>query len=345
MEENQTNPDVIIYGAGAIGASICGWLTPIYNKVYLLARGQNAQALKTNGLIMYQNSLDNRRVIKVNVIEDLNEKPNASVVIITVKNYDLEEVAMDIFSKLGDNPIIITLQNGVENQSILPKYFSKVIYGVIMISAWRDEPGVFGHTIKGYINIGTLNNTLQAEMKDIKNYFAGGLKFRISQKIQDAIHTKLVLNLSNSILTLIKHTEIDEESVTKLGHIYYKTLEEGVNILEATGFNEHRLPGTIPWSVLKNTVIDSDRTLGTMVLNQIKGVGPNSMYQDIIVRQKTQSELEQLNGYFIKLAKKSGILAPFNRTIYELCKTQFQKKPFEQLEAVYVWNLIQGRRH
>jgi hypothetical protein len=47
MEKNQINPDVIIYGAGAIGASICGRLTPIYRNIYLIARGQNAQVIKS----------------------------------------------------------------------------------------------------------------------------------------------------------------------------------------------------------------------------------------------------------------------------------------------------------
>lgn len=343
MEEKQINPDIVIYGAGAIGASICGWITPVYSNVYLLARGQNAQVIKTKGLILYQNSLDYKKVIKVNIIDDLNEKPNTAVVIIAVKNYDLEEVAKDIYSKFGDNPIIIALQNGVENQRVLPKYFSKVIYGDIMISAWRDQPGVFGHAVKGYAIIGTLNNNLQTEMNDIKNSFVGGFKFRISQRIQDAIHTKLVFNLSNSILTLINHTEIDKDSVPKLGHIYYRTLVEGINILEIAGFKEHRLPGLVPWSVLKKVAKESDETSGTMVLNQIKGVGPNSMTQDIIIRQKTQSELEHLNGYLISLAKKLGISAPYSSTINELCKSQFQKKPFKQLEAEEVWQVIQEK--
>ena len=231
MENLIISPDIVVYGAGAIGASICGWLTPSYKNVYLLARGQNAQAIKSGGLIMYQGSLDNRQVIKVNVIEDLSERPDAKLVIITVKNYNLEEVAKDIRTKLGDKPLIFALQNGVENQVILPKYFPKVVYGVIMISAWRDEPGVFGYVVKGYITCGTLDNTLQEEMKNIKDWFSGSLKIRISQNIQDAIHTKMVFNLSNSILTLINKIDLSDESLFRFGQIYFKTLSEGIRVV------------------------------------------------------------------------------------------------------------------
>jgi 2-dehydropantoate 2-reductase len=342
MEINQNNLEIIIYGAGAVGASICGWLFPHYNKIYLLARGENAQEMKSNGLIMYKNTIDNKQVIRVNIIEDLNEKPKADVIIIAVKTYDLEEVAIDIYSKLGDKPIIIALQNGVENQKILPKYFSKVIYGVIIIGAWIDKPGIFGHSIKGYVILGTLDNSLQTEMKVIKNLLIPGFKFKISQNIQDAIHTKLILNLSNPLLTLIKHDNLDEASISKLGKIYNETLVEGIIILEAANFKEHRIPGLVPWSVLKNAQ-RSEETSSTMILNRLNTSGPNSMSQDIIIRQKTQSELEYLVGYIVNLAQSLGIHAPYNSTIYELCKSQFQKKPYKQLEVEEVWQIIKQK--
>ena len=70
--------------------------------------------------------------IPIKIITDLNEIEPPEFIVITVKNYDLEEVAKDIHKKVGDKPIVIGLQNGIENQKILPKYFSKVVYGVIM---------------------------------------------------------------------------------------------------------------------------------------------------------------------------------------------------------------------
>ena len=45
MENDRSNLEIVIYGAGAVGATICGFLSPHYNKIYLLARGENAQAI------------------------------------------------------------------------------------------------------------------------------------------------------------------------------------------------------------------------------------------------------------------------------------------------------------
>ena len=124
MDRNNDELTIVIYGIGGIGATLGGWLTQRYDSVYLLARGDNAKALKGNGLILKNVVSDTIETIKVNVIEDLNEIPKIDVVVITVKNYDLGAVAKDISEKLGDSPIVVGLQNGFANPKVIPKYFT-----------------------------------------------------------------------------------------------------------------------------------------------------------------------------------------------------------------------------
>ncbi|MFX1364700.1 MAG: ketopantoate reductase family protein [Promethearchaeota archaeon] len=332
--------EIVIYGAGAIGASIGAWLSPYYDKVYLLARGQNAKVMMNKGIILYRKENPPKNPIPVKIIQDLNEKPSTNVVIIVVKNYDLEEVAKDIHEKLGDNPIIITLQNGTENQKVLPKYFSKIIYGVIMISAWRDEPGIFGYLNRGYLILGTLDNSLQKELKEMCEILSKATKVQISEKIQDAIHGKMIFNLLNSILTLINHKNPSPNSISILREIIVTTLNEGINIVQAAGYHEYSLPGFLPWKELQDAV-----NLPTEIADKIFSRffidrGPNSMIQDMIIRQKGRSELESLNGYFIKLANLLGVDAPFNKILYELCKEHFKKTPYQPLEPEIVYDLL-----
>jgi 2-dehydropantoate 2-reductase len=331
---------IVIYGAGAIGCCIGGWLTTHYQNIYFLARGENAQILKSIGLILYHKERDNTKPLRVNVIEELNELSSVDIVIIAVKNYNLEEVAKDIFSKLGDKPVIIALQNGVENQKVLPKYFSKILYGVVMISAWRDEPGVFGYMEKGYIVIGALDDSFQSEIREIKNILKIGVLIKISKKIQDAVHTKLIYNLSNATLTLIDYRNIQNSSIPKLRKIIYNSMLEGIKIVKAKGYNEHRLPGILSWKSIESAAIEDNETANKMVMTQINTPGPNSMEQDKILRRKSESELEYLNGYIIHLADSLGMKAQYNRVIYELSKKNFQKKPYQSLDVEVVWKKI-----
>jgi len=291
-------------------------------------------------LTLYQKEGNHPKPIPVNVIEDLNELPSVDIVILAVKNYSLEEVAEDIFSKFGDKPVILALQNGVENQKVLPKYFSKVIYGVVIISAWRDDPGVFGYMVKGYLVIGTLDDDFQSEIREIKNILKLGITIKILKNIQDAVHTKLIFNLSNAILTLIDYKNIHTSSIPKLRKIIYNYMLEGIKIVQAKGYKEHRLPGLLPWKSIESAANEDNEAANKMFITQIHTPGPNSMEQDKIIRHKSESELVYLNGYIIALTDSLGMEAPYNRIIYKLCKKNFQKKPYQPLDIEVVWKKI-----
>ncbi len=50
MAKNNDDLTIVIYGIGGIGSTLGGWLTQKNDNVYLLARGENAKALKKKGL-------------------------------------------------------------------------------------------------------------------------------------------------------------------------------------------------------------------------------------------------------------------------------------------------------
>lgn len=340
MEREIDKVNIVIYGAGAIGATLGGWLTQHYKKVFLLARGENAKAMKSNGLILYEKENDNPEPIPVKVIEDLQEVASIDVVVIVVKNYDLEEVAKDIAQKLGDESIIVALQNGIENQNILPNYFTKIIYGVIVMSAWKDEPGVFGNRGKGQIILGTINNANQEILEKITQVFKLAFPTKMTKKIQDAAHSKMILNLANSVFTIINSELKDDTELLKVWKIFIKAFLEGVEIIRAAGYIEHKLKGVPTWAMMKFAeTADKGAALDTFK-EGLKYYWFNSMAQDMVWQQKNKSELESLNGYLICLADSFGLDVPINRTIYRVCKEQFSKVPYRPLQVNVVWEEI-----
>jgi ketopantoate reductase len=129
-------PKVLIVGAGAIGLSVAGWIFSHNENLNLLARGESVAAIRRHGLRLYKIGQEAATApIPVKVIESLDEIPPPDIIIITVKNYDLDRTAQTLRYQLGNcQPIVASLQNGVENQQILPKYFSRAIYGVVLLS-------------------------------------------------------------------------------------------------------------------------------------------------------------------------------------------------------------------
>lgn len=333
--------ELVVYGAGAVGSSVGGWITSNYDKISLLARGDHAKIMKDKGLTLYQQEDKEKSApIPVKVITDLSEQHSADVVIIAVKNYNLEEAAKDISSKLGDKPIIIGVQNGVKNQEILPKYFSKVIYGVTCYNAWRDEPGIVGYQSRGPIYIGTLKNENQSELEAVSRLFSLGFKTITTQKIQDAAQTKTALNLINSLMTLLGHQYREFTNFKLIGKLSANLLLEGVKIIKAAGYEPYKLEGLPTEGVLKlATWLPS--FLRTMIYKKkSKKMVLNSMAQDILQRKKKDSELESLNGYILQLADSLGLQVPYNRTIYQLCKAEFSKPEFQPLSVEEVWDKV-----
>lgn len=340
MDKKNDGLIIVIYGIGGIGATLGGWLTQNYDKVYLLARGDNAKALKSNGLILKNIVSDNIETIKVNVIEDLNEIPNVDVVVITVKNYDLEEVANDISEKLGDSPIVVGLQNGFENQKVLPKYFTKVVYAVVVQSGWREEPGKFGTRGKGHLTLGTPENQNLEITERIAKILNLGIPTMTTQEFQEAAHSKLIINLSNATFTLISSELKDDDGIFKLWNIFMNVHLEGVGVVKAAGYKEFKLKGLPSWDVMElGRNLDKTTAINNFGRN-LKYSWFNSMTQDKIHRKKNQSELDSLTGYLINLADSLNLKIPYNRMIYKLCKEQFKKVPYQPLPVEIVWEKI-----
>jgi len=340
VDLNNDDLTIVIYGIGGIGATIGGWLTQKNDNVYLLARGENAQTLESHGLILHERGNDNLEPIPVKVIEDLNEITNIDIIVITVKNYDLEEVAKDISTKLGDVPIVVGLQNGFENQQILPKYFTKVVYAVVVQSGWREEPGKFGTRGKGHLTLGTPENENPEITEKIAKILNLGIPTKTTQQFQDAAHSKLIINLSNATFTLISSELKDDDAIFKLWDIFMNVYLEGVEVVKAAGYKEYELKGLPSWNVME---LSRNLDKATAIKNfgrNLKYSWFNSMAQDMIHRQKNQSELESLTGYLVKLADSLNIKIPYNRVIYELSKQQFEKKPYQPLLVETVWEEI-----
>ena len=137
-----SEPKILFIGAGAIGASVAAWVAESYKPVWIMGRGDAQDALRKDGITIYDFAAPaaTRRTVRIPTIARPGELGDADIVVLGVKNYGLEAVANQVRDELGDRPIIVSMANGIDNQRILPKLFSKVIYCVVVHNARRDVP-------------------------------------------------------------------------------------------------------------------------------------------------------------------------------------------------------------
>ena len=99
----ENKPNVVIVGAGAIGLSVAGWIFPCNENLSLLARGESAAAIRRYGLRLYKIGQEATTVpMPVKVVESLYEISSPDIIIVTVKNYDLDETARNLRRQLGE---------------------------------------------------------------------------------------------------------------------------------------------------------------------------------------------------------------------------------------------------
>jgi 2-dehydropantoate 2-reductase len=336
--------NLVIIGAGAIGGCLGGWLSEVYDSIYLLDQGEVARNLKAKGLTLYaQGAESDQKKIPVKVIDRLSDVADINAIAIAVKNYSLEGVARSIKEQVTGDPIIIGLQNGIANQTILPQFFDRVIFAIIEFNAWIDEPGVIGYQNKGPFVLGTIKNDLPEELKTVSEFFNKAVKTITTDRIRDAAYCKMVINLTNSYTTLVGFKYRPISSMPLFKKVLSNSMLEGVKILQAIGVQEFTVGEMPSWSKIKASATLPDfLTMGIFKKNLEKMV-LSSMAQDILQRKSGTSELDSLLGHFVELADRYHVPAPYNKAVYELCKTEFAKERFTPLTEEQVWAAVQKK--
>lgn len=331
-------PKIVFFGTGVIGGSVAGWVAPYHDNLYVIDQGTTADALKAHGITLYRGDRPEDKVnVRVKVLDGIEEAADADIIVLGVKNYSLEPVARMLRDKTDGRAVILSMANGIVNQEVLPKYFSRILYCVVSYNAWMDAPGVIGFQKKGPLILGTPDNGLQEELALVADIFNRGVETVVTPHLQDAVHCKIIINLTNSVTTLVGHRFREISDPAAFQRILTNLLYEGMKIVQAAGYHECKLGGMPSWALLRMSVTLPRLITKPLFERNVKKMVLSSMAQDVLQRHGKDTELETINGYIVSLADKIGMKAPYNRTIYPLCKREFSRDEFTPLDVKEVW--------
>ena len=336
-----SEPKILFIGPGAIGASLAAWVAETYPAVYVVGHGASQEALRRSGITTYvfDHPETTRRTVRVAVVDRPGDIADVDIVVLTVKNYDLELAARQVRDELGDRPTIVSLANGIDNQRILPGLFSKVIYGVVGYNARRDEPVVVGYHHKVPLLIGAPDNSLQDELRLVQSILGRGCPTEITGRLQDAVHTKIVVNLTNALDALLGRGARPLSNLAIYQQLLTQTLWEGVQVVRAAGYREHRIAGMPSFRLLHLVAALPGFLTRPLFQRRVGAMRMSSMTQDVVLRAAQDTEIESITGYIVRLAAEHGVAVPYNRAIYRLGREKFRPgfaplAPEEVLAAV-----------
>jgi 2-dehydropantoate 2-reductase len=163
------------------------------NEVIFIARGATLEALRKNGLRV-ESSLGDFTLPEVHATSDAATVGIMDAVFVTTKAWQVMEAAQQIRSMVGQDTVVVPLQNGVEAYDQLAAVVGAghVLDGMCHILAMVTAPAVIRHSgPKALITIGERNNVSTPRLKKLVECLnAAGLRTRVPDNIQAALWEK-----------------------------------------------------------------------------------------------------------------------------------------------------------
>jgi len=202
----------IIYGAGAIGATIGARLHQAGADVVLIARGEHLQMMQRQGLRFV--APDGDFLLQIPCVGHPAELDwtGAEVVLLCVKSQHTFAVLDALAESAPESVPVICVQNGVANESLALRRRSKVYGMVVNLPALHLQPGeVVTHAggSGGILDVGRFPAGLDETAESVAlQISAAGFSSQPDVSIMRWKYAKLLMNLGNSLQAAVvgEHT-------------------------------------------------------------------------------------------------------------------------------------------
>jgi 2-dehydropantoate 2-reductase len=295
---------ILVMGAGAVGAYFGARMRAAGEDVVLCARGENLRAIRERGLNITSIRGDLR--IEIAATDTPRDFAPYDLILFCVKAYDTEAAAQAISGCLGQDGAILTLQNGVENESKLAAIFGRdaVMGGNARVGVEMVAPGKIVHLSTGQIDFGELDGRETERVKTIADVFRrAGILGLVSADIMTARWDKLIWNGALNTVTTLTRRRVGEILDDPEGLELLRTMmREIVTVARAEGahISDDRIDAYIAHSH-KNL-----RALKT------------STQQDL--ERGKSLEYEALSGAVVRVASRHGLKVPTVEIVYTLLR-------------------------
>lgn len=313
------NLRVLVVGAGALGSVFGCLLKDKGHEVGLLEPSSRLDDIRElglgvsglfgeharNGFALYSSHID-------------VPAGHYEVVLITVKSFHTQAAAKQIAPKVGENALVISLQNGLGNYEAIRDEVgehralaARVIFGARMADRAHAEvtvyaePVMIGSPIKGDAALFSRTEAIAGAFSD------AGIPTQATDEITKFIWSKMLYNCSLnplSALLNVPYGRLLESEATKI--LMRQIVEEMFAVAHAHSIE-------LFWN-------EPEDYIGLLFGRLIPDTAAHfaSMAQDLQASRRT--EIEALNGAIVRMGEQKHIECPANSTISELIRAADQ---------------------
>ena len=303
---------IAIMGSGGMGGFYGGMLSRSGEDVYFIARGEHLEAIRSNGLSVKTSSVGEFNVI-VNATDDPSDIGPVDLIMVCVKAYQTESVAQFIKSLVRPETVVLSVQNGLENEEKLAQAIGRehVIGCTEYVSSKIESPGVIREIFNRETLIGELDGGTSPRVDEIaKTFEKADLPVTVPEDIRASIWGKfLAISVMASVCCVTRVPSGIIFAHPETESLLWGALDEGVALAGAAGV-------TLPEGFVENI----HETASKLPVNFRA-----SMYHDLEAGKRI--ELEDLVGVLVRLGEKYNVPTPLNFAMYAALKPYAKGKP------------------
>ena len=307
-----------VAGAGSIGCFVGGMVAAAGRRVALLARPRVIEEIQGNGLRLtsfegFERSVASNRLT---LSDDPSIFGDAGVVLVTVKSADTPDIADIIARHAAADAVIVSLQNGVGNLSLLRQRLPgrRVLGGMVPFNVIALGEGRFHRATSGDIVV-EQDDAGTAELLSVP-----GLKMRPTRDIAGVQWGKLLVNLNNALNALADLPLRQQLAQRPWRMLFAEQIAEGLAAIRAESITPiSSTPVPVSWTPHLLRLPDA---LFNMILGRTMKIDPearSSMWEDL--QRGRRTEIDYLQGVITAIADRRGLEVPLSRRIVALIKS------------------------
>ncbi|HLK10902.1 MAG TPA: 2-dehydropantoate 2-reductase [Candidatus Binatia bacterium] len=293
---------VLVFGAGAVGGYFGALLVRGGQPVTFVARGRTLDALRERGLVIRLPGETWR--LPVEAVAEPADAPRPDLVLVCVKSYDTEAAAAALRPAVGPDTVVLSLQNGVENEEMLARGLGlpPLMIALTRIGVARAAPGEILYSGRGTIHFGEPDGRESARARRTYDALvAARVPCELRGDIRILAWEKLAWNAGfNAVTALTRATVAEALAHPASRDLIVAAMEETDAAATALG---------IPVRRARTAAVLAESAAGLPDFR-------TSMLQDLL--RGDRLEHDALNGAVVRAAAHGGTPAPVNRTLLAL---------------------------
>ncbi|MDR6486227.1 2-dehydropantoate 2-reductase [Chryseobacterium vietnamense] len=306
---------IVVVGLGGVGGYF-GFKINQTNEttgkytVSFVARGETYDKVKENGLTLLSPEHSNSQSHPDDIVQNISEIKNPDLVLICVKEYDLESVCQQLLPVINKDTVLLPMMNGADIydriRTIIPDH--TILPSCIYVASHIKEKGVVEHKGKaGKMIVGRDPEHFSAPVEWITELLSESkIDFDFKDDSLSDIWTKFIFIASfglvtakhnSSIGTVCKDEQQKEEATEIMKEIKQIADKKDIYLQEDIIDKTFEKASTFPFET------------------------PTSLQLDIHSGKKS-NELELFAGAVLKYGSETGVETPFTQKIYTEIKAK-----------------------